>query len=349
MIKIVENRRTFIIVSIAAILIGVIVMIVNQVSGRGAFNYDVEFSGGTSFTIDIGQEFSNDDIITIVREATGQEAPQVQRVTGATQVMLRMRSIDKETRESLIQTISEKYSLTNDAFTYSDISATVSEDMQRSAVLAVVVSCAAMLVYVSIRFRDIRMGSAAILALLHDALVMIAFYAILRIPLNYSFIAAVLTILGYSINSTIVIFDRIRENRGIMRRVDFAELVNTSVNQTMRRSIFTSCTVFLVVLVLYILGVSSIKEFSLPIMIGVIAGAYSSIFLSGSFWYMFNKKPAQTLKPALANAGSGNNKVVTNVGGNSKIVTNSSAEAAERIIKDKKVNSSPRRKHRKHR
>ncbi|MDR2650292.1 MAG: protein translocase subunit SecF [Clostridiales bacterium] len=291
MLRVAENRKYYIIPFLAVLLIGLISIIVNSASGRGAFNYDVEFSGGTSFQIDLGREFDNDEIAEIVRETTGQDAPQIQRVSGTNQVMIRMRSVDQETRAKLMERIKEKYVITDDAFTYSDISATVSADMQSSAILAVVCACAAMLVYVSLRFRDIRMGSAAIMALLHDSLVMIMFYGILRIPLNYSFIAAVLTILGYSINATIVIFDRIRENRGLMRKSSIIELIDVSITQTMRRSVFTSLTVFIVVLILYILGVSSIKEFSLPIMIGVVAGGYSSIFLAGTFWYMLNKKP----------------------------------------------------------
>ena len=157
-------------------------------------------------------------------------------MTNTTQVMIRMRSISADTRTALISAISEKYGVTSDAFEYSDITATVSADMQRSAVLAVIVSCAAMLVYVAIRFRDLRMGSAAILALLHDSFIMISFYAILRIPLNNSFIAAILTILGYSINSTIVMFDRMRENKLIMRKSSMIDLVNTSIKQTLRFS-----------------------------------------------------------------------------------------------------------------
>ncbi|MDR1537614.1 MAG: protein translocase subunit SecF [Clostridiales bacterium] len=306
--RIVEKRLYYLAVSIFALLVGVVFMIVNGASGRGAFNFDVEFSGGTSFQIDIGQSFNNDDIAAITREVTGQNAPQVQKIAGENQVMIRLRSIDQETRIKLIGEISAKYNLAQDAFTYSDISPTISSDMQRAAVLAVAVACVCMLIYISVRFRDIRMGTAAVFALLHDSLVMIAFYAILRIPLNYSFIAAVLTILGYSINATIVIFDRIRENKVLMRRAGFLELVNNSIRQTMRRSVFTSLTVFMSVLVLYIVGVSSIKEFALPIMIGVVAGGYSSIFLAGSFWYMLAKKPetkaVATPAPEAKSAGS---------------------------------------------
>jgi preprotein translocase SecF subunit len=296
--RIVENRYRYLAVSAAALVLGIIFIIANTAMGNGPFNLDVEFSGGTSFQIDIGQAFDNDEIAEITSRVTGQSAPHIQKISGENQVLIRMRSVDQETRSKLIDEISAKYNLGTDAFTYSDISATISAGMQRAAVLAVVVACAAMLVYISIRFRDVRMGTAAILALLHDSLIMIAFYAILRIPLNYSFIAAILTILGYSINATIVVFDRIRENRQRLRKASSLELVNASIAQTVRRSVFTSLTVFVSVLVLYILGVSSIKEFSLPIMIGVVAGGYSSVFLAGSFWFMLAKKQPEKKRSA---------------------------------------------------
>jgi preprotein translocase SecF subunit len=345
--RIIENRRNYFLFSIFVLLVGVAFMVVNLASGRGAFNYDVEFSGGTSFTIDIGADFNNDDVMDIVREISRQDAPQIQKLVGTNQVMIRLRSVDQETRSKLIDAISEKYNITQDAFTYSDISATISGEMQSSAILAVVVACAAMLLYVSIRFRDVRMGAAAILALLHDALVMIAFYAILRIPLNYSFIAAILTILGYSINSTIVMFDRMRENKVNMRKPELTELINVSITQTLRRSIFTSATVFIVVLILYILGVSSIKEFSLPIIIGVITGAYSSIFLAGSFWYMFSKKPQ--LAGSSSTAAS---RVITAKKEESvKIepIRQNKTEKPVPLAANDTLKSTPRKKRRKHR
>lgn len=288
-LQIIENRKRFFIFSTCVIAFGLVFMVINTVRGQGFFNYDVEFSGGTSFTVDIGQPFNNDDITTIVSDITGQSSPQVQKILNTQQVMIKIRSIEAETRIELIDALMTKYGISRDAFTYSDISPTVSADMQRAAVLAVAVACVFMLIYVSWRFKDIRMGGSAIMALLHDAMIVIITYAILRIPLNYSFIAVVLTILGYSINSTIVIFDRVRENRTNLRRATATELINTSVSQTLRRSIYTSLTTLLSILCLYIMGVSSIKDFSLPIIIGLIFGAYSSVCLAGSFWFILGR------------------------------------------------------------
>ena len=288
-LKVVEGRRKYLMFSAIVLILGVVSIIFNTTQGRGPFNMDVEFAGGTSFQIDIGQSFENAEITAIVYEVTGQANPQVQSIGGDNQALIRMHSIDGETRTVLMEAISARYGLTPDAFTYADVSPTVSADMQRAAIWAVAIACLLMLVYITYRFKDIRMGASTVATLLHDAFMTIAIFAILRIPLNYAFIAVLLTIMGYSINATIVIFDRLRENRGIMR-VDTAGLVNISVTQTLRRSILTSATTVLIVLSLYIVGVPSIRDFALPIMIGLFFGTYSSVFLSGSIWYMLGAK-----------------------------------------------------------
>jgi preprotein translocase SecF subunit len=289
--RVIEKRKQYMLISFMILLIGAGIIILNTASGLEPFNFDVEFTGGASFHIDVGQPFENEEIASIFEEVTGQESPQVQHVTGTNEVMVRIREVDQEVRTNLMDAFNERFDTTYEDFTYSVISATVSADMQRSAILAVVSACAAMLIYISLRFRDMRKGAASILGLVHDILIVIAFYGVLRIPINYSFIAALLTVLGYSINASIILFDRIRENQSNMRKVSMDELINLSINQTLRRSIYTSFTTLVVVLVLYILGVPTIQQFTLPIMIGIVAGTYSSIFLVGPFWYMLSKKP----------------------------------------------------------
>jgi SecD/SecF fusion protein len=155
--------------------------------------------------------------------------------------------------------------------------------------MAVAVASLGMLIYISIRFRDIRTGASAVIAQLHDALVVLCIYAILRIPLNYAFIAVMLTTLGYSINATIIIFDRIRENRTRMPKALPDVLINTSVTQTLRRTLFSTLSSFIAVFMLYVIGVAAIRDFTLPIMVGLLFGAYSSVCLSGSVWYMMIK------------------------------------------------------------
>ena len=165
-----------------------------------------------------------------------------------------------------------------------------SGEMQQAAIKATLIACVAMLLYISLRFRDFRAGGSAIIALIHDVLIVLSAYALLRIPVNQSFIAVLLTILGYSVNSTIVIFDRIRENKSAFQTGHAAEKINKSVSQTLARSINTSLTTLFTIGAIYILGVQSIKEFSLPLIVGIVAGAYSSICISGSVWYTFLPK-----------------------------------------------------------
>lgn len=288
--KIVQKFRYCISFSLLILLAGVAAMVINGATGHGAFFFDVEFSGGTSFDVNIGAEFDNNDVTEIVRQVTGQQNPEVQKVGNGTEVSIKMHSLDSDTRTALIQAFTDKYKISGDAINYSDFSATVSAHLINNAIWAVVAACACMLLYVAIRFRDLKIGSSAIIGLLHDALIVVAFYAILRIPLNYSFIAAILTVLGYSTIATIVIFDRIRENRPLMKKSTHVEIANRSVTQTLRRSVFTSITVFLSIFFVYILGVPSIRQFTLPLMIGIVFGLYSSVMISASIWAMMNRK-----------------------------------------------------------
>jgi len=298
---IVERRKIYFAFSAGIIALGIFFMIFNSVRGNEWFNLDVEFSGGTSFFIEIGQPFENSDIENIVRDVTGVAAPHVQQVLNEDAVMIRIARIEPESahiavRTALVDAISERYGIGIEAFSYTDVSPAVSEAMQRSAIMAIGLASLGMLLYISIRFRDFRTGGSAVLAQLHDALVVLCLYAILRIPLNYAFIAVMLTTLGYSINATIIIFDRMRENRVRMPKVGHGELINASVTQTLRRTIISTFTSFLAVLMLYIIGVASIRDFTLPIMVGLLFGAYSSVFLSGSMWFMMvkGKDKAQT-------------------------------------------------------
>lgn len=287
--KIIENRKIFFAVSVVLICIGFAAMAFNANAGRGALNWDVEFTGGTSMELDMGGAFENDTLEDIVREVTGQTSPQIQQVIGTNSVGIKLQSIDSEMRVALMDAVTKTYpdaELTE----ANDISGTVSGEMQQAAIKATLIACVAMLLYISLRFRDFRAGGSAIIALIHDVLIVLSAYALLRIPVNQSFIAVLLTILGYSVNSTIVIFDRIRENKSAFQTGHSAEKINKSVSQTLARSINTSLTTLFTIGAIYILGVQSIKEFSLPLIVGIVAGAYSSICISGSVWYTFLPK-----------------------------------------------------------
>ena len=273
--NIIKNKMIYFIISIAVILIGI---------GFMAFNYS---NGGTSITANnLGEGFSNDDISNIISEVINEEG-QIQRV-GDTSVNIKTKSLDDTQITDIKNKIREKYGIEDNTIEVTTISATISGEMQEKAFLAVAVSCIAMLIYVSLRFRDFKIGASCIIALLHDALIVLACYAIFRIPLNNSFIAAILTVLGYSINASIVIFDRLRENKRRLGSRDSENVMNISIKQSMRRSLYTSLTTFFTILALYIFGVQSVKEFSLPIVVGIICGTYSSVFLAGSLWYIFD-------------------------------------------------------------
>ena len=287
--KIVENRKKFFAASLIVIIIGFAAMIFNAQAGRGAFQYDVEFTGGTSFDLDLGQDYEQEDLQKIITDVTGRDSPQIQQVIGTNEVTVKIQSIDSATRETLTNAILEAYpnAVMGEV---NDVSGTVSHEMQTAAIKATLIAAVAMLLYISLRFHDFRAGGSAIIALLHDVLIVLTAYAVFRIPVNNTFIVVLLTILGYSINATIVIFDRIRENKSAFHANQTAEKINKSISQTLARSINTSLTTFFTVGAIYVLGVPALKEFALPMMIGILAGAYSSVCISSSIWYLLLPK-----------------------------------------------------------
>lgn len=285
-IDFIKIRKRFFIISSAVIIIGLVAMPFNASIGNNILNYDIEFQGGTLMHVNIGQEFDiESDIKPIVTEATGDASPHITKVTGQEEVIIKTKPTTVEQRTQLFAELQNKYSLKDeDELSVSDVTPTVSGEMKVKALLAVVTAALLMLVYIAFRFKDIRMGTSAVLALIHDVLVILLVYSVFRVPVNNSFIAVMLTILGYSINDTIVIFDRIRENKSKMKKDD-KEIINASITQTLGRSINTSVTTLTMVVVLYILGVSSVKEFALPLVVGLAVGTYSSIFIASPLWY----------------------------------------------------------------
>jgi preprotein translocase SecF subunit len=283
---IVKNRKKFFALSIILIAIGFATMIFNGASGKGIFNFDIDFTGGTAIDVNFGKDVKNTDIAKVITDVTGQKNPQVQDVLGTDEETIKIQSVDSATRTKITDALKKNFNLTDDAIlSVQDISGTVSGEMQKTAIIAVIIACIAMLIYITIRFKDFKMGVSSIMALVHDVCIMLAFYAVFRIPVNNSFIAALLTVLGYSINATIVVFDRVRENKGTARRMETSEIINHSVKQTLRRSIYTSLTTLFAIGAVYVFGVKSIREFALPMMVGIISGAYSSVLLAGSFWF----------------------------------------------------------------
>ena len=268
-------------VSLVLIVAGFVFMGVNGSRGQGAFEYSLEFEGGTSTTVPFDKDYTIDEIdaqiVPVVEKVTGDNNVQTQKVAGTKQVIIKTRTLELDQREELNKALADSFDVKEEEITAENISSTVSGEMRRDAVIAVIVATLCMLLYIWFRFKDIRFATSAVVALLHDVLVVLAFYAAARVSVGNTFIACMLTIVGYSINATIVIFDRIREELHYKtRNTDIKELVNKSITQTLTRSIYTSLTTFVMVAVLFVLGVSSIKEFALPLMVGIVCGGYSS-------------------------------------------------------------------------
>lgn len=294
-LQILSRQKVFFGISAAVILAGFVVMGVNQASGKSALNYSLEFVGGTSTTLTLNEDMPiekiDSDIVPLIENITGDGNVQTTKVAGSNQIIIKTRTLNVEEREAFKDVMVTNFGVEESSITAETISATVSSEMKSDAVIAIVVAAVCMLIYIWFRFKDIRFGASAVIALLHDILVVLAFYAAVRVPVGNTFIACMLTIVGYSINATIVIFDRIRENmREMGRKDDLEEVVNRSISQTLSRSVFTSLTTFFMVASLEVFGVSSIREFALPLMAGIICGTYSSICLAGALWHLFRKK-----------------------------------------------------------
>ena len=281
------------ILSLVVIGIGIAAMIFNGASGKGAFAYALEFSGGTSTEVvfEGGKVPGNDEIREFINGIIPSSNADVTQIVGEDAVVIKTKSLNDEERTKLREGFVEKYKVTKDNITNENISGAVSGEMKRSALMSVIAATICMLIYIIIRFRNIAFGTSAVLALIHDVLVVATLYALIRMNVGNTFIACMLTIVGYSINATIIIFDRIRENMAEKKRGEtIAEIVDKSITQTFSRSINTTITTLIMVAVLFVMGVSSVREFSLPIIVGLICGAYSSICITGTLWYFFVKK-----------------------------------------------------------
>lgn len=293
-LAILSKKGLFFGISLAMIAAGFVVMGVHKVSSGDALNYSLEFKGGTATTVTFSEamtlEKANADVAPLIEKISG-SAVQIQTVQDSNEVIFKTSTLNVEQREALNKMFVDNFGVDETMITSETISSVISDEMKSDTVIAVAVAIVCMLIYIRIRFKDIRFGLSSIIALLHDVLVVLAFYAAARVSVSNTFVACMLTIVGYSINATIVIFDRIRENMATMtHKDDLKEIVDKSITQTMSRSIFTSLTTFIMVAVLYVLGVTSIRDFALPLMVGIVCGAYSSICLAGSLWYVLRRK-----------------------------------------------------------
>ena len=293
-IDFIGKRKAFFSLAVAVIAAGFIAMGYFGATTGSPLNLGLDFKGGTStnvtFNEDLALETIDEQVKPVVASITGDNDIQASKVQGTNEVLIKTRSLSVDERVALGDALAEKFGIDQEKITAENISGTISGEMRRAAVTAVIIALFLMLIYIRFRFADIRFAASAILCLVHDVLVLATCYAVFRWSVGSSFVACMLTLVGYSINDTIVVFDRIRENQRLGERLTREEIANKSVTETFSRSILTSVTTFAAILILYIMGVSSIRDFTLPLMIGTICGTYSSVAVATSLWYVMEMK-----------------------------------------------------------
>lgn len=299
----VKNSKFCFIVSALIIILGLVFLPINKSKNGQILNFALEFTGGTSTTVTFDEAYdlhkAEEEIAPVIAEATGIQVGtiQIQIVEGTTQIIFKTTELNEQQSVDMEASLRDKFGVTE--ISSQSISSTISGEMKKDAIVAIIISSILMLIYIAIRFSDARFGVSAVMALLHDVMVVFMFYSVAQLSVGNTFIACMLTIVGYSINATIIIFDRIRENIKLMdvAKDGYEHIVNTSIAQTFSRSVYTSLTTFVTVLVLYIMGVASLKEFTFTLMAGIVCGAYSSICITGPLWLVlknkFKKKEAQ--------------------------------------------------------
>lgn len=288
------------VLSLVVIALGFIFLPINKKQIGNILNYSLEFKGGTTITATYEKEYTaseaEDEVVPIIAQACGINAGeiQVQPVKDSTQLVIKTSQLSVDQRESVQNALEEKFNVTE--FATENISSTISSEMRTNAIISVIIATICMLIYIIFRFKDARFGASAVLALVHDVLVVFTVYSVARLSVGNTFIACMLTIVGYSINATIIIFDRVRENLNEMniKKVGLDTVVNTSISQTFTRTIYTSLTTFVMVFVLWIMGVASIKTFAVTLMAGIICGAYSSVCITAPLWYFLRTRIKKT-------------------------------------------------------
>lgn len=289
-INFVGKKAIFFTIAIVLLVSAPIGMVYHNSKDGNVLNYSLDFVGGTATTVDFGTDMSLEDldekVEPVVSEVTGNHDIQFQKVENSTQVIIKTTELDLDKRDELNKALEDNFNVDADSIEAENISSVISGEMRANAIKAVIVAVICMLLYIGLRFRDMRFASSAVLALCHDIGIVLVYYVWSRASVGSDFIAVMLTILGYSINSTIVIFDRIRENLRSMKGQSLRLIVNASITQTLTRSIYSTFTTFITIFVLYLMGVPSIREFALPIMVGLIAGMFSSVCITGPLWYV---------------------------------------------------------------
>lgn len=289
--NVIKNRKIFYTISLAIIIIGLIMMVVK------GLNYGIDFTGGTSIQIKIGKMVTVDEIREIMNEYDN-DASIVHVGNNKDEIIIKSnKDFDNEEIDLIVDRFVEKYGIEKKEFQSEKFVATMGEEIKKKALLSSLIAAVGMLIYITWRF-ELRFAIAAIVALVHDILITLSIYAIFGIPANNAFIAAILTIIGYSINDTIVIFDRIREETRLNPRHSLEDLINDSIKKSLTRTINTSITTLAAVIILYIVGVEDVKVLALPLIFGIISGTYSSLFIASPIWYELKNREGLNTKRA---------------------------------------------------
>lgn len=292
-----KNRWKFVIIPALIVAVGIIMYIVH-----GGFNFDVEFMGGVRMQVNMHTEFDNKEVADLIQENTVDTVnATVQKGSTNEIAVIKTPPVEDSVRQDIFNAIKDRYSLSDeDLVSVSSASASFGLEVQRKALMYTLLAIVCILIYIAIRF-EWRSAIMSVIALAINVLVMAAVYTITNIPLNTTFIAAMLTVVGYSINNTIVIFDRIRENMKFRKKNEsVSELVNRSIFETLGRTINSTITTLITIVLIYILGVSTIRDFALPLIVGIIAGAYTSIFIASTFWASWRESSMQAKAEAAA-------------------------------------------------
>jgi preprotein translocase subunit SecF len=285
MLKIIEKTKLWFAISAIIIVVGFGAM------AKNGLQFGLDFVGGTAVRIDMGKEFNKEEADAIVKKYAPNAQTNSAIIEGKTtpELEIKDKEITGETIALMFAELKEKYNLKDaDLISQDTIGASIGSELKQKAIIALSIAVIGMLIYIGARF-EINFGLAALLSLLHDVLVVLGFYALFKLPINSAFVAAMLTIIGYSVNDTIVVFDRIRENQKYMRRSDAAGIANASMTQTMARSINTGMAVIITLIAVYYY-VPTVREFTIPLLVGIISGTYSSIFIATPFWVIFKNR-----------------------------------------------------------
>lgn len=280
--NVIKSYKLFYAISLSVIVVGLLMF---AISG---LNYGIDFTGGTMLQLDVG-EFISVEQAREIMDDYDQNASIIHSGSGKTELIIKSSKdlSNKDTTEIVNQFV-EVFGMDGSNFQTQKFGPFMGKEIRDRAIVSVIIASSLMLAYISFRFQ-FKFGVAAVIALIHDVLVTLAVYSVLRLPVNSSFIAAMLTIVGYSINDTIVIFDRIREESKIYPKLGLGEVINNSIKLSMRRTLFTTLTTLMAVITLYLVGVEDVKVLALPLIIGMVSGTYSSLFIATPILYSLKR------------------------------------------------------------